>query len=105
MGLPHESTISKQAFMDQTLDVWEFPPESAKRVGHPAPFPVELPERLIQLYTFRGDVVLDPFCGAGTAAIAAIRSGRHYLGFDTDPGYVALSQRRLDSERARLFEG
>jgi len=98
MGLPHESTISKEEFMEATLDVWRIRPESARRVGHPAPFPVALPERFIQLYTFRDDVVLDPFMGAGSTAIAAVRSGRGYVGFDTDPEYVKLSEARIAAE-------
>ena len=77
------------------------PPESATRVGHPAPFPVELPRRLIELFTYEGDVVLDPFLGSGTTAVAAIRTGRHYVGFDTDASYVATARRRITQERAR----
>ncbi len=102
MGLPYEDTISKELFMECTLDVWELRPESAKRVGHPAPFPVELPERLIQLFTYRGDVVLDPFLGSGTAAVAALRTDRRYVGYDNDAQYVALAQQRIESERRRL---
>ena len=77
------------------------PPESASRVGHPAPFPVELPERLIHLYTYRGDLVLDPFMGSGTTAVAALRLDRHFAGYDTDPQYVEAARRRIDAERAR----
>jgi site-specific DNA-methyltransferase (adenine-specific) len=99
-GLPFENTITKDEFFASTLDVWELRPEHARRVGHPAPFPVELPERLIQLYTYRDDVVLDPFLGSGSTAVAAVRAGRHYVGFDTDADYVALAQRRVDDERA-----
>ncbi len=94
-GLPHEDTITKAAFFASTLDVWDIRPEHARRVGHPAPFPVELPERLIHLYTYRGDVVLDPFLGSGSTAVAAVRAGRRYLGFDTDPAYVALAESRV----------
>ena len=94
-GLPHEATIDTETFLDSTLDVWEIPAESARRIGHPAPFPVELPQRLIELYTYRGDLVLDPFIGAGTSAVAATLTGRHYVGFDTDPDYVELAERRL----------
>src|SRR5918996_1334558 len=93
LGLPHESTLTKEEFLEATLDVWEIRPERARRVGHPAPFPVELPERLIRLYTYRGDVVLDPFLGSGSAAVAALRTGRRYVGYDTDAGYVALAER------------
>lgn len=101
-GLPHESTISRDEFMDATLDVWEIPPESATRVGHPAPFPVALPERLIHLYTYRGDLVLDPFMGSGTTAVAAVRADRRYVGYDTDPDYVARATERVQAERERL---
>jgi len=92
-----ENTISPEAFMRETLSVWEIPAESAKRVGHPAPFPVELPRRLIELYTFRGDLVLDPFCGSGAACVAARDLDRHYMGYDINPEYVDLARRRLAS--------
>ncbi|HEY7583987.1 MAG TPA: site-specific DNA-methyltransferase [Acidimicrobiia bacterium] len=95
-GLPHLATISAEEFMQATLDLWEIPSASAKRVGHPAPFPIELPGRLIELYTYAGDLVLDPFVGSGTTAVAAAKSGRHYVGFDIDPAYIALAQRRLE---------
>ena len=75
-GLPFRSSMTREDFLENTLDVWEIPAESASRVGHPAPFPVELPSRLIELYTYRGDLVLDPFGGAGATAVAAVRSGR-----------------------------
>lgn len=99
LGLPHKSTISKEEFMALTLDIWQLPAESAKRIGHPAPFPVELPRRLIELYTFEGDVILDPFIGSGSSAIAAIRTGRHFIGYDIDPQYCTLAEGRLDKER------
>jgi site-specific DNA-methyltransferase (adenine-specific) len=95
LGLPHENTIAPEEFRALTLDVWRFAPASAKRVGHPAPFPVELPRRAIELFTYKGDVVLDPFIGAGTTAVAAVQTGRHYVGFDADPDYVALAERRV----------
>lgn len=94
-GLPYENTITKELFFASTLDVWDIRPEHARRVGHPAPFPVELPERLIQLYTYRDDVVLDPFLGSGSTALAAAQTDRHYVGYDTDPDYVALAETRL----------
>jgi site-specific DNA-methyltransferase (adenine-specific) len=81
--------------MRDTLDVWDIRPESAKRVGHPAPFPVELPARLIGLYTFLGDLVMDPFMGAGTTLVAAHLDGRRGIGFDTSPAYVELARNRL----------
>jgi site-specific DNA-methyltransferase (adenine-specific) len=101
LSLPHRSEISTDEFMEATLDVWNMAPESATRVGHPAPFPLELPLRLIGLYTFRDDLVLDPFMGSGTTLVAAVRSGRRYLGYDTDPGYVATAKRRLTDELER----
>jgi len=94
-SFPHEDTIYKEDFMDWTTDVWDIPTESATRVGHPAPFPVELPQRLIELYTYRGDVVLDPFMGSGTTAVAAVRTHRHFVGFDTDKRYVDLALERI----------
>ncbi len=101
-GYPSVATIFRDEFLEATVDVWELPPESATRVGHPAPFPVELPQRLIDLYTYRGDVVLDPFMGSGTTAIAALRTGRHFVGYETDPHYVAASLARISAERGRL---
>ncbi len=79
--------------------MWTFGAERARKIGHPAPFPIELPHRLIQLYTFAGDVVLDPFMGSGQTAIAALQAGRHYVGYDTDEAYVALAERRIASSR------
>jgi DNA modification methylase len=101
-GLPSTATISRDEFMEATTDLWEIAPESATKVGHPAPFPVELPQRIIELYTYEDDVVLDPFIGSGSAAVAAVRTGRHYIGFDTDEGYVQTTERRIAEERARL---
>ncbi len=99
--MPHRSTVSADEFMEATLDVWRIDPESARRVGHPAPFPVELPRRLIDLYTFEGDAVLDPFLGSGSTAVAAERTGRRGVGFDLDPEYVALARERVAVERER----
>ena len=95
-GLPWESTITKEDFLAWTVDTWEMRTESATRVGHPAPFPVELPRRLIELFTYRGDVVLDPFMGAGSTALAALATDRSYVGYDAEPAYVALAQARID---------
>lgn len=99
-GLAHTVTISREEFMEATTDLWEIAPESATRVGHPAPFPVELPRRLIDLYTYAGDVVLDPFMGSGSTALAALDAGRHYLGFDTDESYVAIAEERVAALRS-----
>ncbi len=92
-----KSTIARDEFLEYTKSVWSFPTESAKRVGHPAPFPEELPYRLIQLYTFEGDVVLDPFCGSGTTCIAALKTNRHYVGFDINEEYVNLAKDRISA--------
>ena len=102
LGLPHESTLANDEFVDATRDVWQIDAESATRIGHPAPFPVELPRRLIDLYTYHGDIVLDPFAGSGTTLVAAARTGRIGVGYDLDPTYVALAQRRLDAELERM---
>lgn len=91
-----KSTISRDEFLEFTKSVWTFSAESAKRVGHPAPFPVELPYRLIQLYTFEGEIVLDPFIGSGQSAIASIKSGRHYVGYEIDSQYVKVSEQRIN---------
>jgi site-specific DNA-methyltransferase (adenine-specific) len=97
-GLPSEATIDTDEFLEATIDVWDIPSERATRVGHPAPFPVALPRRLIELYTYRDDLVLDPFVGSGTTALAAKKSGRHYVGFDTSPEYIELAESRLADE-------
>ena len=94
-----EATITAEEFMAATLDVWDIPPESAKRIGHPAPFPVALPRRLIELYTWPGDLVLDPFMGSGSTAVAAAETGRSYVGFDADPGYAAMARQRAAAAR------
>jgi site-specific DNA-methyltransferase (adenine-specific) len=99
-GLPHRSTVLTEDFLTLTLDVWSIPPESARRVGHPAPFPVELPEALIQLYTYADDLVLDPFMGSGSTLVAAARLGRRYVGYDLDPSYVELARDRVSTELA-----
>lgn len=90
-----KNTISKQEFLEFTKSIWTFPAEPAHKVGHPAPFPVELPYRLIQLYTYKNEVILDPFIGSGQTAIAAIKTGRHYVGYDIKEEYVQLAKRRI----------
>jgi len=101
-GLPWESTIRAEDFLAWTLDTWQMPPESARRVGHPAPFPVELPRRLIELFTYRDDVVLDPFMGAGSTAVAALLSQRRFVGFDAEADYLDLAEQRVAAARASL---
>lgn len=93
-----ESDITREEFMQNTLSVWEVRPERAKRVNHPAPFPVELAERVIRLFSYVGDVVLDPFVGSGTTCVAARRTGRHYVGYDIVPEYCATAERRVQTE-------
>lgn len=90
-----ESTISREEFLEWTKSVWSFPAVSARHVGHPAPFPEELPRRLIQLYSFKGDLVLDPFAGSGTTCLAARNLGRNYVGYEIDPEYHELALKRL----------
>jgi DNA modification methylase len=100
-GYPHEPhLLTSDEFMEATLDVWDIPPESATRVNHPAPFPVELPERLIKLYTFKDDLVLDPFLGSGSTLVAAARTDRRGAGYDMDPAYVAIARARVEEERS-----
>jgi len=96
------STITKDEFLEFTRSVWTFPAESARKIGHPAPFPIELPYRLIQLYTFKDEVILDPFCGSGSACIAALKTGRHYIGYDTEKEYVELAEKRIREYRQQL---
>lgn len=93
------NTLTREQFMEWTKSVWTMNPESAKKVGHPAPFPVELPYRLIQLYTFTRDIVLDPFMGSGSTAIAALKSGRKYVGYETDSRYIQLAEERIAATR------
>lgn len=94
-GSGKKSTIGRDEFLELTKSIWTFGAESARRVGHPAPFPLELPNRLIQLYSFHGDVVLDPFAGSGTTCIAALQAGRHFVGYEKKKGYATLATRRI----------
>jgi len=98
-----QNTIKDNEFLEWTKSIWTFPAVSARQIGHPAPFPEELPRRLIQLYTFKGDVVLDPFVGSGTTCLAAARSERNYVGYDINKEYVKLAEKRLFNGR-ELFE-
>ncbi|GER92540.1 DNA methyltransferase [hot springs metagenome] len=90
-----KSDITKKEFMDWTNGVWNFSGESKKRVGHPAPFPVELPRRCIKLFSFVGDTVLDPFLGSGSTLIACLQTGRKGIGIDIDKKYCELAKKRL----------
>ncbi|MDI6897072.1 DNA-methyltransferase [Methanocella conradii] len=93
--LEKKSTITRDEFLEFTKSVWTFGAESAKKIGHPAPFPVELPLRCIKLYTFENDVVLDPFIGSGTTAIAALQTNRHFVGYDIDQEYIDIANKRI----------
>jgi site-specific DNA-methyltransferase (adenine-specific) len=97
---PGTDTISRDEFLAATMSIWEMPPESARRVGHPAPFPVELPRRLIELYTFEGDLVLDPFMGVASTAIAALDTGRDYVGYEISAEYLDLASKRIADRSA-----
>jgi site-specific DNA-methyltransferase (adenine-specific) len=97
-----DNTISKENFMEWTKSIWTMKAESAKRIGHPAPFPEELPYRLIQLYSFKNDIILDPFMGSGTTALASLKSERKFVGYEIKEEYVKLSYDRLNLEMGKL---
>ncbi|MBI2194736.1 MAG: site-specific DNA-methyltransferase [Planctomycetes bacterium] len=92
-----KSSIGADEFLNNSLSVWEMEPESASRVGHPAPFPEELPKRLIEFYTYQDDLVLDPFCGVGTTCVAAKKLNRNYVGYDIKQEYVDMAKERLST--------
>ena len=94
-----ENTISKEQFMAWTKSIWTMNAESAKRIGHPAPFPEELPYRLIQLYSFIDDIILDPFMGSGTTAISALKSERNFVGYEISSEYILLAENRINPFR------
>lgn len=91
-----ENTITKDEFLEFTKSIWTFSPESAKKIGHPAPFPEELPYRCIQLFSFKDDVILDPFLGSGTTAISALKSERKYVAYDNNKEYVEDARKRIE---------
>jgi site-specific DNA-methyltransferase (adenine-specific) len=90
-----KSTIEREEFIEWTNGVWTFPGESKKRIGHPAPFPLELPKRCIKLFSYEGDLILDPFAGSGTTLIAALEEKRKAIGVEIDKNYISLSIKRL----------
>lgn len=90
-----EDTITRDQFMEWTKSIWSMNAESAKRIGHPAPFPEELPFRLIQLYSFKGDIILDPFMGSGTTGVAALKAERKFIGYEISSEYIELSKKRI----------
>jgi modification methylase len=94
-GAGKKSTIERDEFLEYTKSIWSFPSESARRIGHPAPFPIELPRRLIQLYSFEGDVVLDPFAGSGSTCIAALQTKRYFVAYEKNARYAKLAEKRI----------
>ena len=90
-----KDTIRKEDFLEWTKSIWKMNTESAKRVKHPAPFPEELPHRLINLYSFENDIVLDPFMGSGTTAVAAIKNKRQFVGYDISEEYIKIANDRI----------
>ena len=95
----HIPKIERDDFISWTKSIWTFPAVNAKKIGHPAPFPVELPHRLINLYSYEGDVVLDPFCGSGTTCIAAVQNNRSYIAYDIKREYVELAEKRISNQK------
>ncbi|GMO46028.1 MAG: site-specific DNA-methyltransferase [Termitinemataceae bacterium] len=98
-----QNTITKEQFMEWTKSIWTMNAESARRIGHPAPFPEELPNRLIQLYSFTDDIVLDPFMGSGTTAVASIKNKRNYVGYEINEDYIRLANARIQESVTTLF--
>ena len=94
-----KDTITHDDFIQWTKSIWTFPAEKAKNVNHPAPFPIELPHRLINLYSYENDIILDPFCGSGTTCIAAIKNNRKYIGYDINQDYIDLAEKRINNEK------
>lgn len=95
-----KQTMVRDDFLELTKSVWTFNAESARKIGHPAPFPIELPLNCIKLYTFENDVILDPFIGSGSTAVAAIKSNRHFVGYDINPEYIKMSEKRIKEARS-----
>lgn len=98
-----QDSISKENFIECSKSIWRFSAVSAKKIGHPAPFPIELPKRLIEFYSFEDDVILDPFMGSGTSALAAIRLKRNFVGYEINKDYIELANRRINNEALDLF--
>lgn len=95
-GGSRKSDVTRDEFIEWTNGVWTFPGESKRRIGHPAPFPVELPRRCIKLFSFVGDTVLDPFLGSGSTLLACMENGRRGIGVDLDRKYCELALRRIE---------
>ena len=97
LGDKEDIDITREEFILYTMGVWEMAPAKKSKVGHPAPFPEELPYRCMKLFSYRNDLVLDPFVGSGTTAIVAKKLGRNYIGFDISPEYCKLTEERINS--------
>jgi len=96
-----DSKLKKSDFDEWFQQIWRIPGASTKK--HPAPFPVELASRLVQMFSFSNDTVMDPFCGSGTTMVAALRSGRNSIGVDIDPEYCRMAAAYLKAETHNLF--
>ncbi len=91
------SDITRDEFMNWTNGLWTFNGESKKKIGHPAPFPLELPKRCVKMFSYVDDTVLDPFMGSGTTLIAAGMHGRKAIGLEVDKGYCKLAKKRIEN--------
>jgi len=98
-----ENSLNRDDFLEHTKSVWRFATTSAKRAQHPAPFPLELPRRLINLYSYKGDIILDPFMGSGTTALAAITCHRPYIGYELEQRYIDVALNHLSRAQATLL--
>lgn len=99
-----KSDVTRDEFMNWTNGIWTFNGESKKKVGHPAPFPLELPKRCVKMFSYVGDTVLDPFMGSGTTLLAAAMYGRNGIGIEVDKGYCKLAQLRIENTPIPLQE-
>lgn len=98
-----KDSITKEQFMEWTKSIWTMNAERAKKIGHPAPFPEELPFRLIQLFSFETDIILDPFMGSGTTAVSALKSNRYFIGYETDANYIKLANQRIKKCKTQIL--
>ena len=98
-----KSTIEKDEFLEWTKSVWNMTAASAQQVGHPAPFPLELPTRLIKLYSYSDDIILDPFIGSGTTAIASINLDRQWVGYETSQEYTDKANQRIKALQPKMI--
>jgi len=99
-----ESTIKKDDFIEWSNGLWSFNGESKKRIGHPAPFPVVLPRRCIQLFSFKWDTILDPFLGSGSTLVASTMNDRIGIGIEIDTDYCEIAKKRLETETKDKLE-